>query len=136
MLFLFFVFGGCGVRWWGISFFTLACEMMFDKTHSIDDRCYRTETYTVCRHVHASFSPDILQSGAVKGLTGGWNGYHNRSQHRRNIKKKTLPSILPRSTTTTELYPCLLIIITGEEPNSKQLFTTSFLQPLRYLITS
>ena len=29
---------------------------------------YRTRKYYVCRHVHASFSPEILQAGAVKGL--------------------------------------------------------------------
>ena len=37
--------------------------------HSIESRCYKTRKYTVCRHVHASFSPEILQAGAVKGLT-------------------------------------------------------------------
>ena len=25
--------------------------------------------YIVCRHVHASFSPETVQAGAVKGLT-------------------------------------------------------------------
>ena len=30
--------------------------------------CYRTGIYTVCRSVHASFSP-VLQAGAVKGLS-------------------------------------------------------------------
>ena len=30
--------------------------------------CYRTETYTVCKRVRASFSPEMLQAGAVKGL--------------------------------------------------------------------
>ena len=30
--------------------------------------CYRTGEYTVCRRVRASFSPEILQSGAVNGL--------------------------------------------------------------------
>ena len=30
--------------------------------------CYRTGNYTVCRRVSASFSPEILQAGAVKGL--------------------------------------------------------------------
>ena len=133
------MFGGGGWEggWGGGGcFFTLACEIMFDKTHGTENRCYRIETYTVCRHVHASFSPDILQTGVVKGLTRGWNGYHNRSQHRRNIEKKTPPSILPRSATTTELYTCILIIITGEEPNYKHWFTTSFLQPLPYLVTS
>ena len=31
--------------------------------------CYRTRKYTVCRCAHASFSPEILQASAVKGLT-------------------------------------------------------------------
>ena len=31
--------------------------------------CYRTRKQTVCRCVGASFSPEILQAGAVKGLT-------------------------------------------------------------------
>ena len=30
---------------------------------------YRTGKYTVSRRVHASFSPEVLQAGAVKGLT-------------------------------------------------------------------
>ena len=38
------------------------------KTQSIESRCYRTGKYTVCRGVPASFSPEILQAGAVKGL--------------------------------------------------------------------
>ena len=32
--------------------------------------CYRTWKYTLCRRVRASFSPDILQAGAVNGLRG------------------------------------------------------------------
>ena len=31
--------------------------------------CYWTGKYTVCRRVRASFSPEVLQAGAVKGLT-------------------------------------------------------------------
>ena len=31
--------------------------------------CHRTGKYTVCRRVHASFSPKILKALAVKGLT-------------------------------------------------------------------
>ena len=34
----------------------------------IENRCYRTRKYTVCRGIRASFSPEILQAGAVKGL--------------------------------------------------------------------
>ena len=30
--------------------------------------CYKTRKYTVCRRICASFSPEILQAGAVKGL--------------------------------------------------------------------
>ena len=30
--------------------------------------CYRTRRNIVCRRVRASFSPEILQAGAVKGL--------------------------------------------------------------------
>ena len=31
--------------------------------------CYRAERYSVCRRIRASFSPEILQAGAVKGLS-------------------------------------------------------------------
>ena len=34
--------------------------------------CYRTGKHTVCRQVPASFSPEILQAGAVKGLMTTW----------------------------------------------------------------
>ena len=36
--------------------------------HSIEIQCYRTRKYTVCRHIRASFSPDILQAVVVEGL--------------------------------------------------------------------
>ena len=49
-------------------FFAPACERINMKTQNIESRCYRTGKYTVCRRVHASFSPEILQAGAVKGL--------------------------------------------------------------------
>ena len=39
---------------------------IFVKTHSIESRC---AIGPVCRRVRASFSPEILQSGAVKELT-------------------------------------------------------------------
>ena len=32
--------------------------------------CYGTGKYTVCRRVRAFFSPEIVQAGEVKGLTG------------------------------------------------------------------
>jgi len=50
----------------------MACELIFiEKTHSIENRCYRTGKYNVCRHVCAAFSPEILQAEAVKGLIVG-----------------------------------------------------------------
>ena len=52
-----------------VFFFALACERIFIKTHSIKkSMCYRTGKYTVRRRFHASFIPEILQAGAVKGL--------------------------------------------------------------------
>ena len=43
--------------------------MTFIKTHSVESRCHcRTRKYTVSRHVPASFSLEVLQAGAVKGL--------------------------------------------------------------------
>ena len=51
-----------------VFFFALACERIFFEAHNIESRCYTTGKYTVCRRVHASFSPEILQAGAVKGL--------------------------------------------------------------------
>jgi len=50
-------------------FFALACENIFIKPHSIENGCYKTGKYTVCRCVHASFGPEIVQAGAVKGLS-------------------------------------------------------------------
>ena len=51
------------------SFFKLARERIFIKPHN-DMICYRNRKYTVCRGVFAlaSFSPEMLQAGAVKGL--------------------------------------------------------------------
>ena len=45
--------------------------MIFVKMQIIENSCYRTGKYiyTVCRPIHASFSPEILQAGAVEGLT-------------------------------------------------------------------
>ena len=51
-----------------VFLFTLACERIFIKMHSIESRCYRPGKYSVCRHVPASLSPDILQAGAETGL--------------------------------------------------------------------
>ena len=53
-----------------VLFFALASGRDFTTTHSTESRCYRTGKYSVCRHVPASFSPEILQAGAVKGLIG------------------------------------------------------------------
>ena len=62
------------------------CEWIFIETHSLERRCYRSGTYTVCRLVRASFSPEIVQVGAVKWLT----------QHVR---------VLPRGWTSNQLTP-------------------------------
>ena len=51
-----------------VFFFALACERIFIETRSIENRCYRTGKYTVCKRVSASFSPEILQAGALRGL--------------------------------------------------------------------
>ena len=42
----------------------------FSSKHSTESRCscYRSGKYTVCRRVRASFSPEMLQAGDVKGL--------------------------------------------------------------------
>ena len=40
----------------------------FSAKHSIESRCYRSEKVTVSRCICASFSPEILQAGSVKGL--------------------------------------------------------------------
>ena len=45
-----------------------AGETIFIKTHSTENRCHMTGKHTVCRRVRASFSPENLQAGAVKGL--------------------------------------------------------------------
>ena len=50
------------------SFFALACGKFFiEETHSTERRC-RTKKYTVGRCVRASFSPEMSQAGAAKGL--------------------------------------------------------------------
>ena len=50
-------------------FFALACERTFIKTHSTEKRFFiRAENILFLRHVRASFSPEILHDGAVKGL--------------------------------------------------------------------
>ena len=51
-----------------VFFFALACEKIFVRTRSIENRCYRTGKYPVRRRVLAFFSPKILQAGAVMGL--------------------------------------------------------------------
>ena len=43
----------------------LASERTFINMYSIESR---TGKYTVCRRVRATFSPEILEAGAVKGL--------------------------------------------------------------------
>ena len=36
--------------------------------HNIANRCCRSGKCAVCRRVRTSFSPEVLQAGAVKGL--------------------------------------------------------------------
>ena len=50
------------------SFLHWHAKEFFIKMHSTESSCYRTRKYTVCRRVCASFSREILQAGAVKGL--------------------------------------------------------------------
>ena len=61
--FLFFLFF--------FSFFRTG--LCFIKTQSTETRCYRTGKYTVCRRFPVSFSPEILQAGAMKGLKKKFN---------------------------------------------------------------
>ena len=61
-------------------FLALPCERIFIETQSIESRCYRTGKYTVCMRIPASFNPEFLQTGAVKGLITNYNydhHYHN-----------------------------------------------------------
>ena len=51
-----------------VFFFALASEKTFIKTYITESGCYRIGKYTVYRRVRASFSPEMLQAGAVKGL--------------------------------------------------------------------
>ena len=51
-----------------VFFFTLARERISIEMCTTENRCYRTRKYTVCRLVCASFSPEVLQAGAVMGL--------------------------------------------------------------------
>ena len=51
-----------------VFFFALACESIFIKTHSTENRSYRTVKYTVCRCNRAAFSPETVLAVAVKGL--------------------------------------------------------------------
>ena len=52
-----------------VLFFALLHERIFIETHSTESRCYRSEKYTVWRRVRASFGPETLPAGTVKGLT-------------------------------------------------------------------
>ena len=52
-------------------FLALGCERISTKTFSTESRFVRLRTgkYTICRRLGVLFSPEILQAGAVKGLT-------------------------------------------------------------------
>ena len=45
--------------------------------------CHRTGKYTVCRLVHASFIPEMLQGGAVEGLIGASQGSAMQASERK-----------------------------------------------------
>ena len=75
VLLLLLFLGGVGFCFEFVSF-ALASQRIIMKTQNIESRCvtgpenlcYRTGKSTVWRHVPASFIPEILQAGAVKGL--------------------------------------------------------------------
>ena len=72
----------------------------FHQNVYIESRCYRTGKYTVCRRFRASFSPENLQAGAVKGLI-------NRMRFLSTLSPKFLPSktpILNSETAITKLW--------------------------------
>ena len=52
-------------------FFPLVCEGIFIKMQTLKYICYTTGIYTVCRLVLPSFSPEIVEAAAVKGLILG-----------------------------------------------------------------
>ena len=55
-----------------VFFFTLRCERIPIKTHSTENRCYRTRKQTVCRRVlPLIIQPGIVQAGVAKGLSKG-----------------------------------------------------------------
>ena len=51
-----------------VFFFALSSERIFMKTHSTEGRCVIGPENTVCMRIRASFSPEILQALALKGL--------------------------------------------------------------------
>ena len=72
---------------------SLAYQRTFITTHSAENKCYRTRKYTVCRHVRLSFSLEILQAGAVKGLNVGsyWSCWlHNQNDQPSKSPKSCL----------------------------------------------
>ena len=50
--------------------FRTGVSKTFIKTYIIESGCYKTEKHTVYGRVRASFSLEMLQAGAVKGLNG------------------------------------------------------------------
>ena len=54
--------------------------------------CHRTGKYTVCC---ASFSPDVLQTGTVKGLMAQlWRGHPQLMFPNKEIQGRTCPKML------------------------------------------
>ena len=73
-----------------VFFFALTGEKHSIKTRSIENRCYRTGKYSVCRHICASFSLEFLRTGAVKGLRIFFLLLH---PHRCDSQTSSLPAL-------------------------------------------
>ena len=57
------------------SFFAPACERIFIKTHSTGSRCDIEPKIDCLQGCPCTFSPEILQAGAVKRLTKDLHKY-------------------------------------------------------------
>ena len=72
-----------------VVFFPPACKRISIGTHSFEGRrAIGAEKYTVCRRVRASFSPEILQAGTVKGLITERSPEKKRRRTKRSKEKK------------------------------------------------
>ena len=69
------------------------CERVYIRMHRIESRfAIGPEKYTVCRHVLALFSPEILQAWAVKGLSRSILQRNFSSQCQLPVASQLLPS--------------------------------------------